>query len=81
MSLAKQNKQTFDLSISAILLGLGIISIVVFFLAPIIWQILTSIKPNEDISAIPNVYLPSEITTNHYAELFDRRPFITYVFK
>ena len=79
MSLAKPQKQTI-LSISAISLWLGIIAIVTFFLAPIVWQVLTSIKPNEDISAIPNVYLPSQITTDHYAQLFSRRPFITYVF-
>ena len=78
MSLAKPQKQTI-LSISAISLWLGIIAIVTFFLAPIVWQVLTSIKPNEDISAIPNVYLPSQITTDHYAQLFSRRPFITYV--
>ena len=80
MPVAQPKKQTLNLSISALLLGLGIVSIVFFFLAPIIWQILTSIKLNEDISAIPNVYLPSKITINHYTELFNRRPFITYVF-
>ena len=79
MSIAKPQKQTI-LSISTILFWLGIIAIVTFFLAPIVWQVLTSIKPNEDISAIPNVYLPSQITTTHYAQLFNRRPFITYVF-
>lgn len=79
MSLAKSQNQT-SFSISTILLWLGIIAIVTFFLAPIVWQVLTSIKPNQDISAIPNVYLPSQITTDHYAELFERRPFIIYVF-
>ena len=54
--------------------------IVVFFLGPILWQILTSIKVNDDISAIPNVYLPDKFTTEHYSQLFSRRPFFTYVF-
>ncbi|HEY9768688.1 MAG TPA: carbohydrate ABC transporter permease [Coleofasciculaceae cyanobacterium] len=59
---------------------MGIFSIVVFFLAPILWQILTSVKVNEDISAIPNVYLPSQITVEHYTQLFSRRPFLIYIF-
>ena len=80
MSLAKPKKQTLNLSFSALLLWLGIFSIVVFFLAPILWQILTSVKINEDISAIPNVYLPSQITVQHYTELFSRRPFLIYIF-
>lgn len=53
--------------------------IIVFFLIPIIWQILTSVKTNQDISAIPNVYFPSRITFKHYFELFNRRPFLLYI--
>ena len=80
MSLAKSPEKTLNLSISVLLLGTGVFIIVVFFLLPILWQILTSIKVNEDISAIPNVYLPSRFTAGHYSELFSRRPFLTYVF-
>jgi multiple sugar transport system permease protein len=58
---------------------LGIVATVVFFLAPIMWQVLTSVKLNEDISAIPNVYFPRQITGEHYQELFARRPFLIYV--
>jgi multiple sugar transport system permease protein len=79
MSLAKP-KQTLNLSFSAFWLGLGILTIIVFFLAPILWQILTSVKLNEDISAIPNIYLPSQFTGEHYTQLFSRRPFLTYIF-
>jgi multiple sugar transport system permease protein len=79
MSLAKP-KQALNLSFSAFWLGLGILTIVVFFLAPILWQILTSVKLNEDISAIPNIYLPSQFTGEHYTQLFSRRPFLTYIF-
>ena len=80
MSSIETRKSTFSLSPSALVLGLGILFTVVFFLAPILWQILTSIKLNEDISAIPNVYFPDEITFSHYSELFSRRPFLLYVF-
>ncbi len=63
-----------------IILNIAIIFIVIFTLAPILWQVLTSIKTNDDISAIPNVYLPQEITLQHYGELFKRRPFWLYIF-
>lgn len=80
MSLAKSTKPTFRLSTSGLVLALGVVAIVIFFLAPILWQLLTSVKLNEDISAIPNVYFPRRITTSHYTELFARRPFLTYIF-
>lgn len=53
--------------------------IAVFCLAPILWQLLTSIKVNADISAVPTVYFPTRFTLNHYTELFTRRPFLQYV--
>ncbi|MGC1244701.1 MAG: carbohydrate ABC transporter permease [Spirulinaceae cyanobacterium] len=61
------------------LLIISVALIVIFFLAPILWQLLTSFKVNEDISAIPNVYFPTRFTLGHYQELFSRRPFIYYI--
>ena len=80
MSLAKSKKQNLNVSSAKLWLWLGVVAIVIFFLAPILWQILTSVKLNKDISAIPNVYFPSEFTLEHYTQLFSRRPFFTYVF-
>ena len=79
MSLTKPQKQKLNLPISAIWLVLGIFLIVLFFLAPILWQVLTSVKVNDDIAAIPNVYLPDRLTVDHYRGLFSRRPFLTYI--
>lgn len=56
----------------------SIIFLILFCLAPILWQFLTSIKVNEDIAQIPNIYFPSRFTLNHYLELFLRRPFLRY---
>ena len=53
--------------------------IVLFSLAPILWQILTSLKTTADITAIPNVYFPQQLTLEHYASLFQRRPFLSYI--
>ena len=57
-----------------------VLLILLFSLAPILWQLLTSIKVNEDISAVPNIYFPTRITLQHYLELFARRPFLFYIF-
>lgn len=65
--------------INKILFWLAVAGIVAFCLAPIIWQLLTSVKVNEDIAAIPNVYIPTRYTFQHYVELFTRRPFLRYI--
>lgn len=57
-----------------------IVLVVFFCLAPVLWQLLTSFKVNEDISAIPTIYFPTRFTFNHYIELFTRRPFARYIF-
>ncbi len=63
-----------------ILMPLAIALVVLFCLAPALWQLLTSFKVNEDISALPTVYFPTRYTLNHYIELFVRRPFLRYIF-
>ena len=59
-----------------------LIFVVVFCLAPAMWQLLTSFKINEAIATVPNVYLPSldQLTWEHYRNLFSRRPFLLYIF-
>jgi multiple sugar transport system permease protein len=59
---------------------LAVLAVLVISLAPVLWQLLTSVKVNEDISAVPNVYFPTRFTLNHYIELFVRRPFWRYIF-
>jgi multiple sugar transport system permease protein len=50
-----------------------------FCLAPVMWQVLTSFKVNADIAAIPNIYIPTRLTLDHYVELFTRKPFLRYL--
>lgn len=57
-----------------------ILLIVGFNLGPVLWQLLTSIKVNADISKVPNVYVPTRYTLAHYAELFGRSQFLRYMF-
>jgi multiple sugar transport system permease protein len=64
--------------LKTILLWMTIIFVVVFSLAPALWQVLTSFKVNEDISKLPTIYFPTRFTLSHYTELFIRRPFWRY---
>ncbi|MFN6528855.1 carbohydrate ABC transporter permease [Nostoc sp. ChiSLP03a] len=67
-------------SLKKILLFIIVVLIVLFSLAPALWQLLTSFKVNDDIAAVPTVYFPTRFTFNHYIELFTRRPFWRYIF-
>ncbi|MBD2460318.1 carbohydrate ABC transporter permease [Oscillatoria sp. FACHB-1407] len=62
-----------------LLLGLAILAVLLISLAPVLWQLLTSFKVNEDISQVPTVYFPTRLTLEHYTELFTRRPFLRYI--
>ena len=66
-------------SVTRLVLPVAIALVVIFSLAPILWQVLTSVKTNADISAVPNVYLPTHFTLEHYVEIFRRRPFFSYM--
>lgn len=48
--------------------------LVSFFLAPYLWQIVTSLKPDAELATLPPL-LPSKLRWQHYAEVFSGRPF------
>ncbi|MEG3866761.1 carbohydrate ABC transporter permease [Microcoleus sp. Z1_B2] len=79
MSIAREQPSKKTFNIRQLILPISALLIVAYFLAPIIWQVLTSFKVNADISAIPNVYIPKRITFEHYLSLFQRRPFGLYI--
>ena len=62
-----------------LLFWLAVFVLCLFCLAPVLWQVLTSFKVNEDIAAIPNIYIPTRLTLDHYIELFTRKPFLRYL--
>ena len=79
-TLANQSaQQTSTFNWRKIVLPISVFLVVVFFMAPILWQVLTSFKVNADISAVPNVYFPTRLTLEHYLSLFVRRPFTAYI--
>lgn len=52
-----------------------VLLVLAFALAPFMWMLLTSIKPNADLSQFPVRYLPSSTTFEHYRTLIQRTSF------
>lgn len=75
----KAQSQRSSFPLRRILFTIAVVLIIIFSLAPILWQVLTSFKTNADISAVPTVYLPSQFTLEHYIDIFRRRPFLNYM--
>lgn len=50
-----------------------------FSLAPFVWSVITSIKPPDEVTAIPPTYLPSEVSFENYTGVFAQRPFARYL--
>ena len=46
---------------------------------PLLWMILTSLKPQSELFVIPPALLPNEITFEHYRRLLTETPFLTYM--
>ena len=45
---------------------------------PLIWMVLTSIKPQSELFRVPPSILPHRITFEHYAALLQKTPFLRY---
>ena len=54
---------------------LPVLLIVLFALGPYLWMILTSLKPQAELSVWPLIYLPREATLQHYRDLLARTSF------
>ena len=58
---------------------LPILFILMFALAPYLWMVLTSVKPNEAISIFPVQYLPERFTLEHYSVLLAKTSFAAHL--
>ena len=56
--------------------GLGLSVLIVISLWPIVWMILSSLKPNKEFFSFPVKYLPSFWTLEHYARIFSESNFL-----
>jgi multiple sugar transport system permease protein len=59
--------------------GFAVALLVAWSLAPGLWQLLTALKPDDQITRVPTVYLPRPPTLRHVEALFSRKPFATYL--
>jgi trehalose/maltose transport system permease protein len=60
-----------------LVLAVGLV--IAWSLGPALWQALTALKPDAQITRTPTVYLPHPPTLEHVRQLFERLPFGTYL--
>jgi multiple sugar transport system permease protein len=53
-------------------------TLVLIIAFPLIWMVLTSIKPQSELFRIPPSILPQRVTFEHYAALLEKTPFLRY---
>lgn len=53
-------------------------TIVLLVAFPLIWMVLTSLKPQSELFRIPPTFVPESITFEHYRRLLTETPFLTY---
>jgi multiple sugar transport system permease protein len=59
---------------SVLLFSLAVVLLLSFCLFPIIWQLLTALKPTAELVMLPPL-LPTSLTLDHFATVFAERPF------
>src|SRR5206468_708602 len=59
---------------------LGLVAAALFFLLPLLWIVLTSLKTPEQLFQYPPRWWPERPTLENYAYLFSKMPFLRYSF-
>lgn len=54
-------------------------TVILLIALPLVWMIITSIKPQTELFMIPPVFFPEEVTFEHYRRLLTETPFLTYL--
>lgn len=76
--MAQQINLVHDLTLRRImtklLLSVGLIVTLVFCLFPILWQLLTALKPTAELTTLPP-FFPAQPTLEHFHSVFAERPF------
>lgn len=54
-------------------------AVILLIALPLVWMVITSVKPQSELFLIPPVILPNEITFEHYQRLLFETPFLTYL--
>ena len=70
---------TRDKLLRRILFNVFAWAIVLLIAFPLLWMIVTSLKPQSELFVIPPAILPTEITFEHYRRLLSETPFLVYL--
>lgn len=54
-------------------------TVILVIALPLVWMIITSIKPQSELFLIPPAFFPEEVTFEHYRRLLTETPFLTYL--
>jgi multiple sugar transport system permease protein len=54
-------------------------TVILVIALPLVWMIITSIKPQTELFLIPPAFFPEEVTFEHYRRLLTETPFLTYL--
>jgi multiple sugar transport system permease protein len=65
--------------VGATLRVLAIAVMVAWSIGPALWQALTALKPDAQITHVPTLYLPRPVTWEHVLGLWERKPFGLYL--
>jgi len=60
-------------------LGAAAALLTAWSVAPAAWQLLTALKPDEQITRVPTVYFPDPPTAVHFSTLWARKPLAVYL--
>jgi multiple sugar transport system permease protein len=64
--------------LAAVLKSTAAVFIAAFILAPIIWTLLCSLRPNSELMRYPPTVLPDKVIISHYTELLKDTHFVDY---
>ncbi len=53
-------------------------SLILIIVFPLLWMIVTSVKPQSELFSIPPTFLPQSVTFEHYVRLLTDTPFLIY---
>jgi multiple sugar transport system permease protein len=60
-------------------LYLVVIMACLFFILPVVWTVISSLKPEADIQSYPPAWIPRELTLSNYGTVLSKFPYFTWM--
>ena len=71
---SKRREQVIWYIGARLLISVGLVLVLAFCLLPVLWQVITALKPAPDLATIPP-FFPTHPTLDHFHTVFVQRPF------